>query len=126
MTTHTTLSVIWSAVLAVDSDHVFARREQTIVHRREVFAGNAAAIAAEVLRDWIEDSGPTYGVSNWDEEFGPDETSVDGAVVIIHEPKEIAGSYSVDCERVLTARARRLDEKELAALKSILAREDVL
>ncbi len=123
--THTSMSVIWSAVLSVDSDHVFARREETTVRRRDVFANNAETIAAEVIRDWLED-GDAGGFDNWNEIFGSDEITADGIVVVIHEPGEIAGRYSVDCERVLKARARRLDEKESAALDAMLAREDVL
>lgn len=125
MNTHTTISIIWSAVLSVDSDHVFARREETIVRRREVFAGNAETIAAEVIRDWLED-GDNGGFSNWDETFGSDEITADGIVVVIHEPDQIAGRFAVDCERVLKARARRLDEKESAALDAMLAQEDGL
>lgn len=116
------IDVTWSAVLGIDSDAFMVRRECSLMPPWAEIPSNATDVAAKAFRDWASDQTRVMGRTNWDEWYGDDGIYGD-AVVIIHEPQNIAGKYEVCCERVIKATARKLTDKEAEHVDMMLAQE---
>jgi len=91
----------WSAYLEHDKDRLGALVPDTIT-LLPPWAGmevNAQAAVERAVTDYI-------GESEWEEWFGNDAT-MEYIEVEVHGPPEIAGTYTVNVERVVKATARR-------------------
>lgn len=114
------LTIIWSAVLDGSQCPSVQRKTTQILSVLDPSPEDAAATA---LKWWLEEDEPKGWNTNWDAEIGESETEVTGYVVI-HEPPEAAGCYSVHLERVLQARGYLADPSDQAHVMSVLAESE--
>lgn len=111
-------TITWSAVIEDCTAPCVERRTSTI-HAIATPPGDVAA--ATVMQWWLEDtpSHRGFGVTNWEDHAGDDETEVT-ALVMIHEPAELAGLYEVHAERKITARGYTAEPGEHQAVVKLL------
>lgn len=111
------VSVIWSAVLHPDSDHVIYSREETLLPAWADSGSNAQVAAQTVFESALD-------CERWEQEFvhewGPEEVAV-----LIHEPPSIAGCYLVHVELRPQATASRLTDAQRLRLVDMLENEPV-
>lgn len=116
----TATHITWSAILDGEDEPCVTRCTTRVVHLLSLKPEGAAA---EVLKRWLvaTPDGVVGVPSNW--AFFLDDGDADAsAIVVIHEPPNLAGTYAIAAERVTTTTGHFAESSAVARANAILAK----
>jgi len=112
-------TITWSAVLDDATAPCVSRCTTQIIAYTPPEPHEAAATA---FKWWLgEVSTEGHDCLNWNV-VDEDEQHRVSAIVVIHEPPHMAGTYAVEAERVITARGYRSEPEDVVRAAAILAK----
>lgn len=114
------VTLVWSAAIDDDGAPLCERVKSSFVSLFEPMPYDAAAT---VIRYWLEDASNEGYVSNWTANFD-DEVTEASAVVVIHEPAEMAGVFCVDITRKIQTFGHLADDITCRDFAEFIARTE--